>query len=60
MKKFVDFEQAEAELHELIRDCDADCLGTMYEQAFGSVASCEEVPGEDYFEVEYHEGLEPE
>lgn len=59
MKK-IDFEQAAAELHELIRTCDADTLGAMYENAFGAIESCEELPGDGHFTVEYHEGLEPE
>jgi len=58
MKK-IDFEQAAAELHELISDCDADCLAALYEYAFGAVESCELSEDEDCFIVTYHEGLEP-
>lgn len=60
MTKYIDHEQVAEELHELIRTCDVDTLGAIYENAFGAVESCIESPEGDYFEVEYHEGLEPE
>lgn len=55
----VDFEQAAEELHELVRECDADTLAALYEYAFGAVESCEQSNEGDYFIVKYHEGLEP-
>ncbi len=55
----IDFEQAAAELHELVRDADADTLACLYEDAFGAVKSCDISKDEDgCFLVEYHEGLE--
>lgn len=57
MKK-IDFEQAAEELHELIRDADADTLASIYEDAFGAVKSCDQSPDGDHFIVEYHKGLE--
>lgn len=55
----VDHEKAAEELHALIRECDADTLAAIYENAFGAVKICEHSPDEDCFLVQYHEGLEP-
>ena len=54
----VDHEQAAEELHALIRECDADTLAALYEDAFGAIEEVGQGDG-DYFEVTYHEGLEP-
>ncbi len=57
MKKIY-FEQAADELHDLIREADADTLAAMYENAFGAVKSCELSSENGIFIIEYHEGLE--
>ncbi len=55
----VDYEEAAEELHALIRECDADTLAAIYENAFGSVKICEQSVDEDCLLVQYHEGLQP-
>jgi hypothetical protein len=55
----VDFEKAAEELHALIRECDADDLAAIYENAFGAVKICEQSADQDCLLVQYHEGLEP-
>ncbi len=57
--KEINHEQAASELHELIRDADADTLCALYEYAFGAVKSCEQSSESDEFIVEYYDGLEP-
>ncbi|KKN99050.1 hypothetical protein LCGC14_0142950 [marine sediment metagenome] len=57
MKK-ISHQQAADELHELIRDCGADELAAIYENAFGAVENCEESDEGDYLIIYYHEGLE--
>ena len=55
----VDHEKAAEELHALIRECDADTLAAIYENAFGAVESCYNSSEQDCLEVTYYEGLEP-
>jgi len=54
------FEQVADELHALIRECDSETLAAIYENAFGAVKSCVDSDVVGYFNVEYHEGLEPD
>jgi len=54
----LDFEKAAEELHSLIRECDAETLASIYEDAFGAVKSCWQSNRGDYFVVEFESELE--
>lgn len=53
----LDHEKAAERLHALIRECDADTLAAIYENAFGAVKEVE-ARNPNHFKVTFCEGLE--